>query len=315
MEEIQTTLSHIPDNDGNVKILKDVITNLMRVVDKQAQQISLLEAEHADIKQQVANNANSIYEMSDRVRDLERYSRKLCLIFNAIDVGEHPIHEVLRILTSVLQIQINSCDIAACHVLAPGRVAPVIVKFIYHHQRDLAFRRKAWLRGKCNSLNQPIFIDECLAPIDQKIRIEAKEKNVKVLTKKQEVYAYHPDRPDVEPIKIKRIEELEDFTVKKKNIAANQEMTNSQFLTTDWANCETPNFPPPLTRKPSTLMSTKKRKLQLSPVVEQLDTTQIADTIALALVPALLKAMNSVTNVNEGTKADFRSGGVSPENT
>ena len=92
-------------------------------------------------------------------------------------------------------------------------------------------------------------------------------------------------------------------------------MTNSQFLTTDWANCETPNFPPPLTRKPSTLMSTKKRKFQLSPVVEQLDTTQIADTIALALVPALLKAMNSVTNVNEGTKADFRSGGVSPENT
>ena len=63
MEEIQTTLSHIPDNDGNVKILKDVITNLMRVVDKQAQQISLLEAEHANIKQQVANNANSIYEI------------------------------------------------------------------------------------------------------------------------------------------------------------------------------------------------------------------------------------------------------------
>ena len=73
MEEIQTTLSHIPDNNGNVKILKDVITNMMRVVDKQAQQIILFEAEHANIKQQIAYNANSIYEMSDRVHDLERY--------------------------------------------------------------------------------------------------------------------------------------------------------------------------------------------------------------------------------------------------
>ena len=39
MEEIQTTLNHIPDNDDNVKILKDVIANLTRVVEKQAQQI------------------------------------------------------------------------------------------------------------------------------------------------------------------------------------------------------------------------------------------------------------------------------------
>ena len=100
MEEIQTTLNHIPDNDDNVKILKDVIANLTRVVEKQAQQILLLEAEHADIKQQVANNTNSIYEMSDRVRDLERYSRKLCLIFNAIDVGEHPIHEVYSVYST-----------------------------------------------------------------------------------------------------------------------------------------------------------------------------------------------------------------------
>ena len=158
MEEIQTTLNHIPDNDDNVKIFKDVIANLTQVVEKQAQQILLLEAEHADIKQQVANNTNSMCEMSDRVRDLKRYSRKLCLIFNAIDVGEHPIYEVLRIQNSVLQIQIDSCDIAACHVLAPGRVAPVIVRFIYHHQRDLAFRREAWLRGTCNTLNQPIFL-------------------------------------------------------------------------------------------------------------------------------------------------------------
>ena len=137
---------------------------------------------------------------------------------------------------------------------------------------------------------------------------------MKVITKKQEVYADHPDRQDVEPIKIKRLEELEDFTVKK-SIAADKEITKNQFLTANWGDCETPNFPPPLTRKPSTLITTKKMKLQLSPVSEQLDATQVAGTIAIALIPALLKAINSVSNVNEASKADFRSGGVSPENT
>ena len=59
MEEIQTTLSHISDSDDIVRILRDVITNLMRVVDKPLQQISLLDAVHVEFKQQVANNANS----------------------------------------------------------------------------------------------------------------------------------------------------------------------------------------------------------------------------------------------------------------
>ena len=147
-------------------------------------------------------------------------------VSSSIDVGEHPIQEVLRKLNSVLQIRTDSCDIAACHVLAPGGVAPVIVKFIYHHQRDLAFRKKVWLRSKWNSLKQPIFIEARLARIEQKFRIEAKEKKGKVTTTKK-VYAYNPDRPDVEPIKIKRIEELEDFILKK-SFAADQEMTNSQ---------------------------------------------------------------------------------------
>ena len=62
-------------------------------------------------------------------------------------------------------------------------------------------------------------------------------------------------------------------------------------------------------------MSTKRRKLQLSPVAEQLDATQVADTIAIALVPALLKAIKNVSKVDEATKGDFRSGGVSPGNT
>ena len=60
-------------------------------------------------------------------------------------------------------------------------------------------------------------------------------------------------------------------------------------------------------------MGKKEKKLQMSSVAEQMDATQFDDKIALPLVPALLKALGSVSNVNEGTNADFRFGGISLE--
>ena len=92
-----------------------------------------------------------------------------------------------------MQINVTEKDIAACHPLNKARVAPILVKFIYHEHRDLAWKRKSWLRGNSNSMNKPIVIEEFLAPTDNNIKKEARERNVKTITKQQEVYAFNPN--------------------------------------------------------------------------------------------------------------------------
>ena len=80
LTQLSETVNAIPEDDANVKVLKNVVKNLIQVIDTQTGRIKLLEEENGSIKNQVIRNVNHIDEMADRIRDLEILSETLSYI-------------------------------------------------------------------------------------------------------------------------------------------------------------------------------------------------------------------------------------------
>lgn len=165
-----------------------------------AGQLETLEAKQEELEEKQdgllsrnAENANEVYALKERVLELERYSRKTCLIFNSVDCPNgDPLDNILTLCRNFLGLNLQRSELVACHPLSYGAIAPVIVKFVYHKDRDIVWFRKSRLRDARNSMGYSIFIEECLAPQDNAIIKRAKELKIRTLTKKQRVYAFNP---------------------------------------------------------------------------------------------------------------------------
>ena len=229
-------------------------------------------------------NTNEINDLSNRVVELEKYSRKLCLTINNLEYGDNPLQDVLQLFQS-LNINIPASNIAACQPLGANHFSPLIVKFIYHADRDVVWRRRSWLKDFKNRRGFQISFDECLAPKDRKIRYEARQMKIETFTRKQDVYARNPNIPNSEPVHIKHSHELKAFLPQ----------TANTLSTNDMLFPETPKTLPQLTRKPATIALTaksNKRKFIPSPVTENDNNNSLAESIVNKMIPALMNALN-----------------------
>ena len=95
----------------------------------------------------IVSNTNAIHKLDDRTVELGKYLRKLCLIFNNVENRADALSTILYLLKVVLHINLNPSSIAACHPLNQNINAPIIVKFIYHQDRELVGRLRTWLKG------------------------------------------------------------------------------------------------------------------------------------------------------------------------
>ena len=131
---------------------------------------------------------NALHKLDERIVELEKYSRKLCLIFYNVECKGDALSSIMFLFKQILQLNFNSTSLAACHPLNQSPNAPIIVKFIYHQHRDLIWRR-TWLKGISNSLRRPLQIEECLPPRDREVKTEAKQMGLLTFTRKQDVHA------------------------------------------------------------------------------------------------------------------------------
>ena len=78
-------------------------------------------------------------DLEYRTTELERFSKKTFLIFNSQDLGpeQNPVKAAFSVMNTILQVPVTQADLVACHGLRRGHSVPVIVKFVYHWQRDL----------------------------------------------------------------------------------------------------------------------------------------------------------------------------------
>ena len=108
-----------------------IIKDLQDTIDKRTKRIDELERKCNRTDFTVTTNRN-------RMNELEERTRQTCLTFSNVEVESSPMSKILSILNYVMQIKVTEKDIAACHPLNKARVAPIIVKFIYHEHRDFA---------------------------------------------------------------------------------------------------------------------------------------------------------------------------------
>ncbi len=247
LHDLSTLIAPNDSDNAEVKNLKTAVSVLVKTVQKQNLAIEELTNSHQNMQQNVVQHTNEMYFLSTRIVELERYSRKLCLIFSNVET-ENSVATVLSRMNNCLRMSINECDIAACHPLQNGRkLGPIIVKFIYHHHRDLPWSRRSWLRNFSNSENGKIYLDECLSPCDRQLKTAAKEKGVKVTTKKQ-VFAMNANYPNSKPVKVQSIDELEVF--QKSDAKGRPARNQSNVL--NFPQTPVSSSMPALIRKPST---------------------------------------------------------------
>ncbi len=172
----------------NINTLKSIIVTLLDINQDQNSNISHLTQRQANTESKVTGHDNSLYKLSERILELERYPRKLCLIFNNIDIGDDPtgLSNVFSLLNNRLQINLTPQDLAACYPLANRHIASVIMKFIYHSHVNSILRRSSWLKGIVNSQGRRITSKQWLAPSDWKVKAEARKmKLFRVCAKRQ----------------------------------------------------------------------------------------------------------------------------------
>ena len=145
--------------DGNS--VRSLFQELIQLIDNQKDEITKLRTDYDELK-------NEKDELGKRITKMERYSSYMCLTFHGIrDGGEYPVHKIVEIIRSV-HIPIEPCDIAACHYLpGDGRNKPIIVKFLYNHQRDKVWeQRNSFFDPQTKSI---IYVNERLAENDRDV--------------------------------------------------------------------------------------------------------------------------------------------------
>ena len=262
---------------NDLEAMKAMMKKVLKVVEAQQKRISELEDSQQLAEDRIIKNSNDIYEVSERLVDVEKYSRKLCLIFHNLDYSfnSDPTAFILSFFTKFLQVNLSPNRIAACHPLSQSPNPGIIVKFLYHADRDIVWNRKNWLNGCRNRFGYSYGIEECLAPRDRFLRQEARNMGVKTVTRKQDVFAFNDNLPNSRPVKIRQSEELSAFVRKESHIQEQpleDELTGTTGAITGVEPMSVLSTPlPTLTRKPLTPAfasnpANKRRHVQLSPL-------------------------------------------------
>jgi len=122
---------------------------------------------------------------------MERYSSKNCLIFLGMSSSNFtdPIDAVIHLVNNTLQVPLQHQDVGACHFLpSPGYVKPIIVRFLYDHQRENVWQARGKLKTSRKPNERAIFIVERLTDTDRSVLSYAKSKNCLISTRKGQVY-------------------------------------------------------------------------------------------------------------------------------
>ena len=119
-------------NQDNIKAF---LGKLVDKIEYQDTIINSLEHENSNLREKQVS-------LEELVNELGRYSSKNCLTFLGLQPMEdkNPLSAVQNLLNKGLGLPIQAQDIGACHFLPSDySVKPIIVRFIYDHQREFVW--------------------------------------------------------------------------------------------------------------------------------------------------------------------------------
>ena len=102
LNDIDLDVELISDTeDLSTDELKDLVGKLINIVKTQNLGIDSMERKTQANETRNIYNTNDINDLSTRVVELEKYSRKLCLIINNLEYSDNPVQDVLQLLQSL----------------------------------------------------------------------------------------------------------------------------------------------------------------------------------------------------------------------
>ena len=270
VDSIADEVEKLDDDDDVCSTIKNLMRKMMRMIKKQDGELRRLKQSQGHNKDMMNIKTNAIHKLYERIVELEKYSRKLCLIFYNFECKGDALSSIMFLFKHIFHINFNPTSLAVCHLLNQSLNAPIIMKFIYHQDRDLIWRRRTWLKGVSNSLGQPVQIEECLAQKDRKVRTEAKQLGLQNFISKQDVYVYNQNLPNADAAQVKSTNELRDFVapgLSKKSTPLKAVFEIGKCINTPM---QMPNF----TLKPMSTVTqfVKRKRMKLSPAMESDET-------------------------------------------
>ena len=161
-------------NLNDIEQIRSLLMDLAQVIADKDNIIFHLETEIKDL-----HALNAIKD--DRILKLERYSSKMCLILLGIRTSDDPFSSILGLIQQFMGINIRAENFAACHHLPSANMnKPVIVKFIYNHQRDRNWQNRASLKNY--GPTKKVYIVERLADHNKQVIEHCKQVNVEYVT-------------------------------------------------------------------------------------------------------------------------------------
>ena len=163
--------------------IKSFLGKLVDKIEYQDTIINSLEHENSNLREKQES-------LEELVNELGRYSSKNCLTFLGLLPMEdkNPLSAVLNLLNKGLGLPIQAQDIGACHFLPSDySVKPIIVRFIYDHQREFVWNAREDIRQLTGSSNRPVRVVQRLTEKDRDVLNYANSNKLIVTTNKGKV--------------------------------------------------------------------------------------------------------------------------------
>ena len=164
--EVEQLLSEIKELKATVKNNESKIASLEQKVNSLTGEVKILNAKLA-----VAKHVSTL--LSEKIDDQEQYSRRPCLVFealNSVDDDNKNLSQEINIVRDELNVEISGDDIDKSHPIKKIKENRYIVKFTKHSTAETIYKhRKKLIKKKEDKTNQPIKIKVSLTRRRQKL--------------------------------------------------------------------------------------------------------------------------------------------------
>ena len=105
----------LDDDDDVGSTMKDLMRKLMQMIIAQDGELWWFKQSQGHMNDMMNINTNALHKLAERNVELEKYSRKLCLIFYNVECKADALSSIMFLFKQILQINFNPTSLAACH--------------------------------------------------------------------------------------------------------------------------------------------------------------------------------------------------------
>lgn len=184
--ELKAYKSEMEDLSKSVQFISDKLDNTNGMMDEIKKKFVEIKNENQELLMQNSTLKSEVYELKERLRNLEQYSRKNNVEVSGIPAtpGEH-VSEVVKAVGAALGIEVQDGDVAAAHrvpTYKKDRQPSLVIQFQNRTMKEAwitKFREKKSLTAQQVNKNLPsarVYVNDHLTPENKQFLRRLKQK-------------------------------------------------------------------------------------------------------------------------------------------